>query len=63
MSPQTAWFEALAHNAALKHCTVEELETLCYELAALPLALFKDDGLMRTVQKLRWPGISVKNGE
>ena len=40
-----------------------ELEPLCYELAALPIALFTEDGLMRTVQKLRGPGISVKNGE
>ena len=39
---------------------MEELETLCYDLAALPLALFTEDGLMRTVQKLRVPGISVK---
>ena len=46
----------------LKHCTVEELEPLCYELAALPLALFIEDGLMRTVQKLRGLGISVKMG-
>ena len=44
----------------LKYCTVEELEPLCYELAALPLALFTEDGLMRIVQKLRGPGISVK---
>ena len=46
----------------LKYCSVEEffLEPLCYELAALPLALFTEDGLMRTVQKLRGPGISVK---
>ena len=44
----------------LKHCTGEELETLCYKLAVLPLALFTEDGLMGTVQKLRGPGISVK---
>ena len=31
----------------LKHFTVEELESLCCELAALPLALFTEDGLMR----------------
>ena len=46
----------------LKHCTVEELETLCYELAALPLTLFTEDGLMGTVLKLRGPGIPVKMG-
>ena len=47
----------------LKHCTVEELEPLCYELAALLLALFTEDELMRIMQKLREPGISVKHGE
>ena len=30
----------------LKHCKVEELKTFCCELAALPLALFTEDGLM-----------------
>ena len=30
----------------LKQFTVEELEALCYELAALPLSLFTEDGLM-----------------
>ena len=37
----------------LKHFTVEELEALCYELAALPLALFTEDGLMRDNAKAK----------
>ena len=44
----------------MKHCTMEELEALCCELVALPLALFKEDGLMRDSAKAK---ISVKNGE
>ena len=31
----------------LKHCTVEELESLCYELAGLPPALFTEDERMK----------------
>ena len=30
----------------LKHCAAEELEALCCDVAALPLALFTEDGLM-----------------
>ena len=37
----------------LKHFTVEELEALCYELAALRLALFTEDGLMRDSAKAK----------
>ena len=37
----------------LKHCTVEELEALCCELAALPLALCTENGLMRDSAKAK----------
>ena len=37
----------------LKHFTVEELEALCYELSALPLALFTEDELMRDSAKAK----------
>ena len=37
----------------LKHFTVEELKALYYELAALPLALFTEDGLMRDSAKAK----------
>ena len=36
-----------------KHFTVEELEALPYELAALPLALFAANGLMRDSAKAK----------
>ena len=60
VSPQTAWFEVLRHYAEVLHNG--RTRTFCYDLAALPVALFTEDGLMRTVQKLRGPGISVKMG-
>ena len=47
----------------LKHFTVEELEALCYELAALPLALFTEDGLMRDSAKAKRARDLCKNGE
>ena len=37
----------------LKQFTVEELEALCYELAALPLSLFTEGGLMRDSAKAK----------
>ena len=37
----------------LKHCTVEELEAVCCELVALPLALFTENGLMRGSAKAK----------
>ena len=36
-----------------KQFTVKELEALYYELAALPLALFTEDGLMRDSAKAK----------
>ena len=46
----------------LKHCRVEELEPLCYELVALLLALFTEDGLMRTVKAKRARELCKKMG-
>ena len=37
----------------LKHCAVEELEALCSKPAALPLALFTEDGLLRNSSKAK----------
>ena len=41
---------------------MEELEALCCELAALPLALFAKDGLMRDSANAKRVRISVKMG-
>ena len=47
----------------LKHCTVEELEALCCELVALPLALFTENGHMRGSAKANRARDLCKNGE